>query len=130
MNILYVNQREIAGVHPNDKSVRIFLFQSITNIYLKVTSFIFKAFYLIEKEFSTVSVQVVVLVQVRGLGSDMATTCHIAVLRCPESKATALGHFDGSSTLQGVKDMVKFVSDLSDQTCGNCKLNSNSNQLH
>ena len=63
----------------------------------------------------------------------MATTCHIAVLRCPESKATVLGHFDGSSTLQGVKDMVKLVSDISDssdQTWGNCKLISNRNRTH
>nr|XP_039267018.1 protein N-terminal asparagine amidohydrolase-like isoform X1 [Styela clava] len=43
------------------------------------------------------------------LGTDMATTCHIVVLRCPATKVTALGHFDGVGTSQGVNEMVDAV---------------------
>ncbi|XP_005092602.1 protein N-terminal asparagine amidohydrolase [Aplysia californica] len=43
------------------------------------------------------------------LGSEDATTCHIAVLRHSGSGATSLIHFDGSSIPEGLDTMVSLV---------------------
>jgi len=43
------------------------------------------------------------------LGSEDATTCHIAVLRHTGSGATSMCHFDGSSIPEGLQTMVSIV---------------------
>ncbi|CAG5129023.1 unnamed protein product [Candidula unifasciata] len=48
------------------------------------------------------------------LGSEDATTCHIAVLRHTGSGATSLIHFDGCSTSDGLKTMISIVTDLTE----------------
>lgn len=45
------------------------------------------------------------------LGSQDATTCHIAVLRHTGSGATSLCHFDGSSVAIGLETMVSIVKE-------------------
>ncbi|XP_038059320.1 protein N-terminal asparagine amidohydrolase-like isoform X2 [Patiria miniata] len=56
------------------------------------------------------------------LGSDDATTCHIAVLRHSGSGATGLCHFDSCGTSQGVGDLVDRVSALSQDVDGRLEL--------
>ncbi|XP_059168986.1 protein N-terminal asparagine amidohydrolase-like isoform X2 [Physella acuta] len=46
------------------------------------------------------------------LGSEDATTCHIAVMRHTGSGATSMIHFDGCSTAQGLEAMITIVSNL------------------
>uniref|UniRef100_A0A0B6ZH03 Protein N-terminal asparagine amidohydrolase n=2 Tax=Arion vulgaris TaxID=1028688 RepID=A0A0B6ZH03_9EUPU len=48
------------------------------------------------------------------LGSEDATTCHIAVLRHTSSGATSLIHFDGCSTTEGLKTMISIVTELTE----------------
>ncbi|CAL1535604.1 unnamed protein product [Lymnaea stagnalis] len=48
------------------------------------------------------------------LGSDDATTCHIAVLRHTGSGATSLIHFDGCSIVKGLESMVAIVNNLTE----------------
>ncbi|KAK7003923.1 protein N-terminal asparagine amidohydrolase [Biomphalaria glabrata] len=48
------------------------------------------------------------------LGSEDATTCHIAILRHTGSGATSLIHFDGCCVRQGLDSMVKIVKDLTE----------------
>nr|CAB3264466.1 protein N-terminal asparagine amidohydrolase [Phallusia mammillata] len=50
---------------------------------------------------------------IKMLGTDMMTTCHAAVLRCPVTGATSLGHFDGSSTKTGILEMILAVHSIS-----------------
>ncbi|XP_072029573.1 protein N-terminal asparagine amidohydrolase-like [Amphiura filiformis] len=47
------------------------------------------------------------------IGSEDATTCHVAVLRHTGCGVTGLAHFDGCSTSQGVTDLISRVGDLS-----------------
>ncbi|GAB1602942.1 protein N-terminal asparagine amidohydrolase-like [Argonauta hians] len=56
------------------------------------------------------------------LGTDSATTCHIAVLRETGSGATCLGHFDGSATYKGVQGMVKTIMDIAGSVTGRFEL--------
>lgn len=54
----------------------------------------------------------------------MMTTCHAAVLQCPVTSATSLGHFDGTCTETGVMEMVTAVNDaslLSHPDLANCQ---------
>lgn len=48
------------------------------------------------------------------LGSDDATTCHIAVLRHTGSGAMSLIHFDGCSIVKGLETMVAIVHNLTE----------------
>ena len=43
----------------------------------------------------------------------MATTCHLVVLRCGNSGAVSFGHFDGTSTEDGVRDMLTDLMNCS-----------------
>ena len=52
------------------------------------------------------------LPQIKAIGTDMMTTCHAVILRCPDSKATSLAHFDGSFIEDGVKEMLHTVHDI------------------
>ncbi|XP_022102190.1 protein N-terminal asparagine amidohydrolase-like [Acanthaster planci] len=59
---------------------------------------------------------------INTLGSDDATTCHIAVLRHSGSGATGLCHFDSCGTTQGVQDLVDKVRELSQDIDGRLEL--------
>uniref|UniRef100_A0A0L8G4E6 Protein N-terminal asparagine amidohydrolase n=1 Tax=Octopus bimaculoides TaxID=37653 RepID=A0A0L8G4E6_OCTBM len=56
------------------------------------------------------------------LGTDSATTCHIAVLRETGSGATCIGHFDGSATYKGVHGMLKNIMDIAGSVTGRFEL--------
>ena len=51
--------------------------------------------------------------QFSSIGTDMMTTCHAAVLHCEKTKATALAHFDGCATFEGVRKMIELVAEIS-----------------
>ncbi|KAL5019356.1 hypothetical protein ScPMuIL_005078 [Solemya velum] len=50
---------------------------------------------------------------IKVLGTEDATTCHIAVLKHTGSGATCLTHFDGCSTKKGIANMVSLLTELS-----------------
>lgn len=56
------------------------------------------------------------------LGTDSATTCHIAVLTETGSGATCIGHFDGSFTSKGVHGMLQTILDIVDPIVGRLEL--------
>ncbi len=56
------------------------------------------------------------------LGTDDATTCHMAVLRHSGSGATCIVHFDGCNTRQGLDSMVESVQELSKGKSGQLDL--------
>ncbi|CAE1297641.1 NTAN1 [Acanthosepion pharaonis] len=56
------------------------------------------------------------------LGTDSATTCHIAVLTETGSGATCIGHFDGSLTSKGVHGMLQTILDIADPIVGRLEL--------
>nr|XP_006823725.1 PREDICTED: protein N-terminal asparagine amidohydrolase-like [Saccoglossus kowalevskii] len=66
--------------------------------------------YIYQREFATTTPQDAA---VRVLGTEDATTCHMTVLRHTGSGAVCLSHCDGSGIENGVRSMVKEVSDLS-----------------
>ncbi|ESP01448.1 hypothetical protein LOTGIDRAFT_186232 [Lottia gigantea] len=47
------------------------------------------------------------------IGSEDATTCHLAVFRHTGSGSVCVSHFDGCGTEQGIKDMISLLLDLS-----------------
>ncbi|PIK53945.1 hypothetical protein BSL78_09167 [Apostichopus japonicus] len=48
------------------------------------------------------------------LGSDDATTCHILILRHTGTGSTALTHFDGQNTQQGLETMIQLLNSFDD----------------
>lgn len=46
------------------------------------------------------------------LGSDEATTCHILILRHTGSGVTALSHFDGCQTHEGLASMIQTIQEM------------------
>ncbi|XP_078610871.1 protein N-terminal asparagine amidohydrolase-like [Branchiostoma floridae x Branchiostoma japonicum] len=53
---------------------------------------------------------------VQFLGSEDATTCHIAVLRHTGCGVTCVAHFDGAGTREGIRDMMANLGQLT-QNC-------------
>ncbi|KAG1659612.1 Protein N-terminal asparagine amidohydrolase [Nymphon striatum] len=47
------------------------------------------------------------------IGSDDATTCHIAVIRHSGSGVVCLGHFDGSEVDEGLTNILRRIQELS-----------------
>ena len=50
------------------------------------------------------------------IGTDMMTTCHAVILTT--NNVTSVGHFDGSKTSQGVKQLVQSFIKASQQFPG------------
>ena len=51
--------------------------------------------------------------RLQRLGTDDATTCHMVILRHPESHATILAHLDGTATEYFVESAVRTLAKLS-----------------
>uniref|UniRef100_H2XRS9 Protein N-terminal asparagine amidohydrolase n=1 Tax=Ciona intestinalis TaxID=7719 RepID=H2XRS9_CIOIN len=49
---------------------------------------------------------------IKCVGTDMATTCHIVVIRCRQTATTSLAHFDGSFLVDGAKEMLKSIENI------------------
>ncbi|XP_078492296.1 protein N-terminal asparagine amidohydrolase-like [Ciona intestinalis] len=52
---------------------------------------------------------------IKCIGTDMATTCHIVVVRCRQTATTSLAHFDGSFLVDGAREMLKSVVNIRTQ---------------
>ncbi|XP_019644276.1 PREDICTED: protein N-terminal asparagine amidohydrolase-like isoform X1 [Branchiostoma belcheri] len=50
---------------------------------------------------------------VQFIGSEDATTCHIAVLRHTGCGVSCVAHFDGTGTREGIRGMMGYVGELS-----------------
>jgi len=65
--------------------------------------------YVMQREFATITSEG----NINMIGTDMMTTCHAVILTT--SNVTSVGHFDGSKTSQGIKQLVQSFIKASQQ---------------
>merc|ERR1719376_1201592 len=65
--------------------------------------------YVMQREFATITSEG----NINMIGTDMMTTCHAVILTT--SNVTSVGHFYGSKTSQGIKQLVQSFIKASQQ---------------